>query len=828
MKKEFNSEVPCVFAHSLQSHLGSQADSLQWEPLYSPDCPKLTGKRCHGCEELTFDHGHLNKVGTLAAKFAEEMFLPGSNAAKEAYKWGFAAGMWHDLGKFDSRFQALLRGRVERATHSTAGAQFAVRSLGGIGQPLAYVIAGHHAGLADLIGGDSSLRSRIEGEDFLSELQDGWTSAATDVNLTPPLRIEGFSRNECASAYAFFTRFLFSCLVDADFLATESFVSAQRSRSRANWPRGILADMDRALEQRYQEFDPVTPISSEIDKRRSQVRSDCISAANRSPGFFTLTVPTGGGKTLASLVFALKHAQVHNLRRVIYVVPYTSIIEQNANEYRRIFADISGRIGRDVVLEHHSNFDPSEVSDGSFELAEDSYWKLDSENWDAPLIVTTSVQFFESLYANRTSRCRKLHRIARSIVVLDEAQSLPPELLAPCLDSLKQLTLHFGTSVVLCTATQPALGKLDPSQPGDFIRKFNEIALDLSNTATRRTEIIDDVPLLFSGLNRTRIEDLGSLTDQQIVSELIVHNRVLCILNTKPHAAEVFELLGAEDRVNIHLSAQLCPAHRSAVLHEIRRREKTGEPCRVIATTVVEAGVDIDFPVVYRAMTGLDSLAQAAGRCNRHGKLENGGGKVFLFSPSERKPPRFLNHNLSAARNVLPNYRGNPSDLIHPKAIEEFFRHFYFAHEKWDQHGVLKCFNLSNDNPKLPLLFNFRSAAQNFRLIPEQQLPVIIEPKPNTWRDQNESKSAEIQALINSIREADKFERYPPAGSHWELQRYTVQIPKSIHQAMVDAGEIRLCCDGRFPILVHPENDYDSNLGLRLPNHVDQIEAFVV
>jgi len=811
------------------SHPDHPDDPSKWEPLFTPfgDGEGVCRRRdCEACRALLPDHGHLNKVAWWTGNFASEMFRPDSEEAEAAWQWGYLVGLWHDLGKFAKDFQKRLRGELPRANHSTAGAQHAHSEIPGLGQLLAYAIAGHHAGLADLVsGGDSSLEARIERFDFLPTLPE---TASPIRSVSPSLKPPIATRNH--GAWAFFTRQLFSCLVDADFLATEAFMNPEESKRRFRWPDDILDRMIAALDERYAEFDPVTPASLEIDRRRADVHADCLAAAARESGLFTLTVPTGGGKTLASLAFGLRHARKHGLRRVIFVVPYTSIIEQNADEYRRTFAGLAEELGRDPVLEHHSNFEDSGEGDDTNE--ESPLWRLAAENWDAPLIVTTAVQFFESLHANRTSRCRKLHRIARSVVIFDEAQTLPPDLLAPCLDSLRHLTRHFGATAVLCTATQPALGKLPADTPGEHACKWNNIALDLEKHGP--AEIIGDVARLFAGLSRTRIDDLGPLSDDGLVERLREHERVLCIVNTKPHAARIFEALDPDDPANLHLSAQLSPAHRSDLIADIRRREgdeKSGrspEPCRVIATTVVEAGVDLDFPVVYRALTGLDSLAQAAGRCNRHGALGERGGKVFLFDPTDQKVAGFLVQAVNATTSVLPDFRGREDDLILPEAIEPWFREFYFNKGEWDTAGIRELFRLANDSPSFPFHFDFKTAARRFQMIPDTQAPVIIEPKPGLWPGIDEEKAAEIRELIDSIRDADRYGRFPPGGAHRRLQRHTVQVPKSIHAALVAAGKVAPLCEGRFPVLVHPENDYDSKLGLLLPDHHDAISAFLV
>ncbi len=826
------------WAHTRTDAAGCISPEEAWEPLFTPfareidpDDPEAAcsgehGAPCRHCEQMAERHGHLNKVAWWSGHFAAEMFPPDSEAAKAAKQWGWLVGLWHDLGKFAPEFQQLLRGDRSRANHSTAGAQHAQMALPGMGQLLAYAVAGHHAGLADLVtGGDSSLKARIEGKDYLHDLPE-----ATSLLLSSPNTLKPSISTRGPGAWASFTRMLFSCLIDSDFLATETFMSPEQAVRRFQWPDDIIERMITALDQRYAEFDPITPDSPEIDSRRAGVHADCLAAAEREPGLFTLTVPTGGGKTLASLAFALRHARKHGLRRVIFVVPYTSIIEQNADEYRKTFAGLAEELGRDPVLEHHSNFEDSGESEDL--TGEKPLWRLAAENWDAPLIVTTAVQFFESLHANRTSRCRKLHRIARSVVIFDEAQTLPPDLLTPCLDSIRHLTRHFGATVVLCTATQPALGKLPAETPGEHAKKWNRIALDLEEQGS--AEIIGDVDQLFAGLSRTRIAALGPLSDDAIVEHLRKHERVLCIVNTKPHAARLFEALGSDDPANLHLSAQLSPAHRSDIVAEIKRREgdrKKGRPaesCRVIATTVVEAGVDLDFPIIYRALTGLDSLAQAAGRCNRHGTLGERGGKVFLFFPTDQKVPAFLIQSVNATTSVLPDFHGREDDLILPEAIEAWFREFYFNKGEWDAAGIRDLFRYSTDSTSFPFHFDFNTAAQKFQLIPDTQAPVIIEPKPGRWPGMDENKAAEIRMLIDAIREADRYGHFPPGGAHRTLQRHTVQVPKSIHAALVSAGKVAPLCDGRFPVLVHPENDYDSKLGLRLPDHRDLASAFLI
>ncbi|MCC5805254.1 MAG: CRISPR-associated endonuclease Cas3'' [Opitutales bacterium] len=763
-------------------------------------------------------HGHLNKVAYWAGEFAAEMFPPGSAEAAAAKSWGELAGWWHDLGKFSVEFQERLQGIREQANHSSAGAVHAYSSIDGIGQLFAFLIAGHHAGLADWIGPDrASLFRRLRDHELPQ-----WKEYAPEIllNRQPPERITMLNPKD-GPAIALFTRLLFSCLVDADFIATEAFMNFDQGARRPNWPDDILSRMEEALEAKNRSFGEPT---TSVNRHRASVRADCLAAARRPPGLFTLTVPTGGGKTLSSLAFALRHAITHGLRRVIYVIPYTSIIEQNAGEFRNAFAELIAclppELSESLVLEHHSNFESAEDDEHERPVC-----RLAAENWDAPLVVTTSVQFFESLFANKTSRSRKLHNIARSVVILDEAQNLPVNLLSPCLNALRNLQSVADCSIVFCTATQPAIGKRSGEKD-----PFNKISLDLP---TER-EIIKDVPRLFNALQRVSVPSTPeSLSDEALVDRLRQYPRVLCILNSKPHAAKILELLGKQSEENLHLSAQLCPEHRRAVLRSIRSRELNNEPCRLIATTVVEAGVDIDFPVVFRALTGLDSFAQAAGRCNRHGKLSNTEGHALLgetvfFEPTDAKTPTFLKQAINATRQVLPDH----SDLLGPEAIRRFFEIHYWLSggndgENWDKPEILACFNIDRSERQHPFGFSYRTAAEAFRLIEDFQTPVIIEPVPDLWPGQDSAKSVEICGLLEGIRESHRRHYPAPRNAHRRLQSYTVQIPKKIHERLCREGAIQIYHD-QFPILTHPKNHYDPKLGLIVNAEHSDADAFIL
>lgn len=514
---------------------------------------------------------HLRRTAENAREFASQF---------GAGDWAYLVGLWHDLGKYSNEFQHYL-GSVSSADphiadsapgtdHSTAGAQHVRETIPSLGAFLAYVLAGHHAGLAD--GRDSSTSNL---EDRLKKTIPPWRPNASSelvaipdgvTNILPSHLIQGPG---APFSLAFWLRMIFSCLVDADFLDTERVMNQKQAQCRPSWPKKILDEMEAALERRYREF---LPPARQIDRQREAIHAACVAAAEKKPGVFTLTVPTGGGKTLSSLAFALRHARRHHLQRVVYVIPFTSIIEQNAAKFREVFVDLAKEIGHDPVLEHHCNFDPDDSEKGS------TASRLATQNWDSPLVVTTSVQFFESLFSNRTSHCRKLHNIARSVVILDEAQNLPVEYLKPCLLALHELSAHYGATIVLCTATQPAITK----------RKEFPIGLDIAQDH----EIIRDPTALYRepAFQRVEIAREKVIPDEQLAERIGAQSQVLCIVNTRRHARTLFETLGTDNPAHFHLSASMCPLHRSATLEAIRERLDAHRACRVISTQIIEGG----------------------------------------------------------------------------------------------------------------------------------------------------------------------------------------------------------------------------------------------
>lgn len=709
---------------------------------------------------------HLSQTAEKAARFA---------APFGGQDWAYLAGLWHDLGKSSTEFQEYIRAAIAedshqletrgKVDHSTAGAQYATGAqyaadnVNLLGHIIAYAIAGHHAGLLDgmAVGACQWKRLRKSIPSFKEP-----SEPVSDLNLPPQVADLAAEKNMGAFTLAFFTRMVFSCLVDADFLDTEAFVDGDRAASRPTFPTDIISRMERVLDEHIASF---RNDGSEVTKARRSIHKACLDAAQNPPGFFSLTVPTGGGKTLSSLAFALRHIEHHGLSRVIYAIPFTSIIEQNAD----VFRDVMDSVFEDVVLEHHCNVQHDPDKDRTARLA--------TENWDAPLVVTTTVQLYESLFANRPSRCRKLHNIAGSVVILDEVQSIPVDLLEPILRALEQLVGAYGVSVVLCTATQPAV----TSRQG--------FEIGIGNV----TEIIPDPVGLYQSLERVEAKTLGLVSDEELVEKLTGLDQVLCIVNTRGHARNLFEMLGNGEGT-YHLSAQMCPSHRTQVLKAVRDRLDRGASCRLISTQLIEAGVDIDFPVVYRSMAGLDSIAQAAGRCNRNGKLPE-RGRLFVFESEHKPKERFLADVANVAEQILPMH-DNPLGL---NAVDHYFRLYYWEQNKrWDARGIMGMMRTTED-PQMPFLFDFKTIATTFRLIDQTAVTVFV------------PLETEGKQLCERLRHGSGL---PPRDLLQKLQRYQVGISE---RAYLDhlGKEIELVHD-RFAVLVDAKLNYREETGLDL------------
>lgn len=735
---------------------------------------------------------HLKKVARLSGDFAEGF------GSKD---WAFAAGQWHDLGKYRSGFQAYIRNasgferenaHVEqehhsgRVTHSTAGAVHAIKQWPSVpGYVLAYLISGHHAGLPDWFGGRGSLAHRLAEAD--QEYQEALQAPVPSQLLTAEQpAIPAAARNP--ETIALWMRMLFSCLVDADFLDTESYMSPEKLGRRGQYPdlgqlHQIFFEKMRQLQDQADETD--------LNKTRQVIFQTCQQMAAQPSGIFSLTVPTGGGKTLASLGFALEHARRHNKHRIIYAIPFTSIIEQNAEVFRAFLGD-------DVVLEHHSNLDAAPES-------ENAASRLATENWDAPLIVTTNVQLFESLFASRTSRCRKLHHLVNSIIILDEAQQIPRDFHAPITQVMQQMSDHFGTTWVLCTATQPELGK----QQDTFGRVLHAGLKQVR-------EIIFDPKALARTLKRVTVElpaDPDRPLSWNVVAEKIsAENACLVIVNKRQDARTLFELLPKDGKA-YHLSANMCAEHRSSVLKGIRqqlaaRRSGDTTPLRVISTQLIEAGVDVDFPVVYRAMAGLDSIAQAAGRCNREGKMPE-PGRVVVFQPESLPPPGFLRQAAQTTLGLLKS--GQLDDPLSPQAMQAFFTQLNAQGDR-DRQGICDLLK-ARSSPDAPLEIQFREAASRFRLIDDQGVGVIVPFCPPGKED------SPIYAWLG-VLEKDASQKWV----YQKLQRFSVTLPEKLVKALFNIGALYQQA-GQFVV---ETSHYHSIWGVQAPDSLLAAEASVI
>ena len=739
---------PAYYAHS-----GSSEDRSAWHKLST----------------------HLKATGERAGDFLGPVNLS---------DFGRAAGLLHDLGKYTGEFQKRLAGGPP-VDHATAGAKVAIdhyRQI--IGKMLAFCIAGHHAGLANGVNGKRTTALADRLGKTIPSLDPIWKQEITLPALPPPA-IKSRGQDTAGFCAAFLIRMVFSALVDADYLDTEAYFGwteeeakrRQESRGRHPTPGILRKRLDTHLAQLMADAD-----ASYVNRLRQRVLTHVRSRAQDAMGVFTLTVPTGGGKTLTSLAFALDHAVRHDLDRVIYVIPYMSIIEQTASVFREALRGDDAD-EPDFVIEHHSTFD--EEPTGQRE-AKDKL-RLAMENWDAPVIVTTAVQFFESLFANRPLRCRKLHNIANSVVILDEAQTLPIKFLRPCVTALDELARNWHSSVVLCTATQPDLTVSDRF-PGGF---------------ENARELAPEPRHLYRSLKRTTIKRCRSdVDDAQLAEQLRKSPQVLCIVNTRRHARKLHELIRDVDGA-FHLTTLMCAHHRREKLATVRDRLKAGAPVRLIATSLVEAGVDLDFPVVWRAEAGLESIIQAAGRCNREGNAHI--GDVFVFKPAEsegREPPPEIAQSASAARYVMRRHADDPMSL---EAIDDYFKELYWLkdEEALDAKYILRQCRERRTN----LDFPFETIANEFQFIETAMRPVIV-PWRGAGGDDNEA-----DRLLAQL----EWKERPPGRIARELQPYVVQIPPKVRSKLLSAGALRVVREDifeqQFTVLVNLDL-YRSDVGL--------------
>ena len=678
-------------------------------------------------------------------------------------------GLWHDIGKFGARFQLYLEvndagkqwtGRSP--DHKAAGAKIATQYL----SIAAMLIQGHHGGLKSRQTFNSWLNEKLEGSDVAESLR----LAKSDIpdlipsgEIAPPNFVKSAKDK---AAVDFFLRFLFSCLVDADFLDTEAHFNANRS---------VMRSQSVSIEElwiRFQQDQQVLVGQTKPDSQVNQVRNDiyehCLNSSQKDGGLFKLAVPTGGGKTRSAMAFALRHAALHGLERVVVAVPFTSVTEQTASVYREIFESPDDQSL--VVLEHHSGSTKAEGEDGDVDQFQ-ARSRLAAENWDAPIIVTTTVQLFESLFSNRVSKTRKLHNLSRAVIILDEAQGLPVRLLDPILDALKQLCDNYGSSIVLSTATQPAFE-----------------AIPLFGSANSR-EIVPDPSRYFDKLRRVEYEWWlnAPVTWEQVADDMSVAPQSLCIVNTKQDALDLLTEL--DDPGALHLSTNLCSAHRRDVVAEVKRRLKAGERCQLVSTQVVEAGIDLDFPVVFRALAPLDSIIQAAGRCNREGKLEK--GRVVVFRPQEEKlPPGQYKIGTEITEGLLNNQLSQSAASIYsPEMPHEYFR---------------QLFNLiETDREKIQQSresLNFPEVDRLFRMIDSDTESVIIADYGcGTTKVQLQEKLAELRKSGSNHRAVMR-----------ELQPYIVSVYSSHLPRLRSKGLLSEVSEGVWEWL----GDYNAVRGI--------------
>ncbi len=711
--------------------------------------------------KIHFLMDHLAKVADRASSFAKEF---------GAQEWARLAGLWHDLGKFSDEFQGYIRretgydtdAHIEntpgRIDHSTAGAIHAKTLDNFLGRILAYLIAGHHAGLPDWYSpesGGKALSARLKYRELLERVLKQNIPKSISERPLPTREIPGNR-----AGFALWIRMLFSCLVDADFLDTEAFMDEGKAQTRRSYP--TLYEMKGKFDT-YMEGMVSGARETVVNKIRADVLRQCRRKAHEEPGVFSLTVPTGGGKTLSSLAFALEHSIKHGKRRIIYAIPYTSIIEQTSDVFRKIF--------HDAVVEHHSNVEWDDKQ-------ETHKSRLAAENWDAPLIVTTNVQLFESLSASRTSRCRKLHNIVNSVIILDEAQLLPPEFLQPIIDVINLLANHYRVTFVLSTATQPALNTVkDP-----FGRPARRGVDDVR-------EIIANVDELYSDLERVDVilpVDLNRTSNwDDLANEISRHETVLTIVNTRNDCLDLGRRM---PEGTIHLSSLMCGAHRSTVIGEIINRLEKGVPTRVVSTQLVEAGVDLDFPVVYRALAGLDSIAQAAGRCNREGKRDK--GEVFVFVPPKQAPIGLLRFGEDASKSVLYDRQQNP---LERSMFKKYFDQF-FTKLDLDRNGIGNL-----QTPGSTGEVQFRGIANKFRLIEDGATQAVFVLYNEKSRE-----------LINLLRRQG-----PERWLLRKLQRHSVNIYSWQFDQLLRKGDIEEIQPGIYAQVT--TGLYSDKTGLQFP-----------
>lgn len=696
---------------------------------------------------------HSNNVAELARSFADEFGMG---------TCGYVLGLLHDKGKESDAFQSYIRKESGYDPEAKYSEEHKHAFVGGVIAKGIYGETALNFFCNQIVSHHTGLHNTCELDNILSkDIPQGVNNQVEEIRLTPS-ELKPKSQD-----FHHLFRMLFSCLTDADYLDTEAFMNKQASKIRKNDTK--LSDLLTKLEQ-YITTLQKNATTSDVNTIRQQVSEQCRKVSCTERGFFSLTVPTGGGKTLSSLLWAMKHAVHNNMKRIIIAIPYTSIIAQTASILKSIF-------GEENVLEHHSNFDPSTIKNPILRHKA----KLATENWDYPIVVTTNVQLFQSMFANKPSECRKLHNIVNTVIILDEVQTLPTDFLQPIVDTLKSYNNLFGVSVLFTTASQPILsGIIEGCNPRAAFSGIENIR-----------EIIPQDFALQDKLRRVKIEmDNFSSNYDEIASRLLQHDKVLCIVNTRKDAKEIFERLSKEEEKDgdtLHLSKMMCPKHIRETINNIRTALKQGkEVIRVVSTQLIEAGVDIDFPIVYRQEAGLDSILQAAGRCNREGRLDMATTYVFSLAKEHS-----LYGEIVDANNARLNMT-NVDDWFSPEAMTEYFRQLYCRKETFDKKKIQDLLYRPKD-------IYFADAAHEFKLIEDVGKSVVV----------NMDDSLE---LVESLKQN---------GINYalmvKLSQYIVNIRENEYKQLDSYKAIEEVIEGIY--VVKDKEQYSDKIGLRLDNH---------
>ena len=747
---------------------------------------------------------HIQGVAHHCALFLEEAGLP------ELAPLGRLLAQLHDAGKAQQAFQRYILGKSDqKAPHSAAGALLAtcmlyelseelqLKKLPRTSQLLAYTISGHHRGLYDYIELRKELKKKeIEGRyakttealpNIKLELRTWVEEHAESTESSLKELAKQVGATEQAQAVI---RLLFSCLVDADFLDTEAFMDEERKGRRHEATSGYapLETLRDRLTKHMESFST----EGKINEARRAFLNRCRAHGRTCPkGYYSLFLPTGGGKTLSSMAWALETALKHEAKRIIYVIPYTSIITQTAGIFREIF-------GEENVLEHHSDISFS-GGETSQEAERYERTRLLAENWDAPIIVTTSVQFFESLFSHKVSRSRKVHSIANSVVVFDEVQMFPTEFLHPMLRLLDDLKGIYGTQLLFCSATLPPFDK-DHSSSFKRVNDFHQLSEDIQ-------PIVPEDPELFKVFDRViyHLEE-KEYTTKELAEELSQHDSALCIVNSRRDASQLYQALleeGKEAQDIIHLSRNMCSAHLKERIAEIRHRLKAKIPTIVISTQLIEAGVDIDLPIVYRAISGLDSIVQAGGRCNREGE-QPAPGKVYVFSLSDGgKAFGAIAQGQNATRFLLDNDKEHTRSSIPLELIEAYYLRYYSSIGSFDTKAIAE--SLYDVEEAKRWRFDFEQASKDFQLIDNVDRDLFV-------------PYGKGKELIEGLQ---KHTLYLNHRAMRELQQYYVAISKWRYEELEEArllSEIVVDRETGKSILVLAPQGYDEALGVCTTN----------